>query len=316
MIDFRYHLISIVAVLLALAIGIFAGSGFLGGPLLDDLRGRIKSVKTTNDKVRSQNDDLKGQLRQADDFTEAVEPLLIDQSLTGRRLVIVQLEGSNQDAADGLRDELERAGGVVASRITFTNKLALEETTDREQLALIVESAAERPGELRIAAAEKFGSGAASAGAFAGGEPRGASAAAARFDALVDQLERAGFVSVEQLEGAEPVPPGSDFVIAGGGGEPASYDAGAFVTALGTEIAQRGNPVIVTEPSDSVWGLSTAVRDDPDAEAAVATVDYAETPPGRIATVLGLVALRRGEAGHYGTGPGADGLVPTPSPGG
>ena len=39
--DFRFFLISIVAVFLALGIGIVLGSGFLGDPLLDTLDGQI-----------------------------------------------------------------------------------------------------------------------------------------------------------------------------------------------------------------------------------------------------------------------------------
>ena len=41
MIDFRYHIVSIVAIFLALTIGIVVGTTALNGPVLDDLRGRV-----------------------------------------------------------------------------------------------------------------------------------------------------------------------------------------------------------------------------------------------------------------------------------
>ena len=41
MIDFRYHLVSLIAVFLALAIGIVIGTTPLNGPVLDDLHGQV-----------------------------------------------------------------------------------------------------------------------------------------------------------------------------------------------------------------------------------------------------------------------------------
>ena len=45
MIDFRYHVVSIVAVLLALALGLFLGSTTLQGRVFDDLKGRANAPK-------------------------------------------------------------------------------------------------------------------------------------------------------------------------------------------------------------------------------------------------------------------------------
>ena len=40
MVDFRYHLVTIIAIFLALAVGIVVGTTALNGAILDDLRGR------------------------------------------------------------------------------------------------------------------------------------------------------------------------------------------------------------------------------------------------------------------------------------
>ena len=53
MIDFRYHVVSIVAVFLALALGLFLGSTTLQGRVFDDLKGRVHSETRTNDQLRS-----------------------------------------------------------------------------------------------------------------------------------------------------------------------------------------------------------------------------------------------------------------------
>lgn len=315
MIDFRYHLISIVAVLLALAIGIFAGSGFLGGPLLNNLRSRLNSLEDINKSRRQANSDLRAELREAGEFTQALEPLLIRDALLSDRVVIFKLEGADGDMVDGLRQEVEQAGGTVPSIITLTDKFALEQTADSDQLALIVHSAEAKPADVRKDAAEQIASTAATAGAFAAGEPRGASAAVARWHALLDQLERAGFVEVDQIDGEEPVPPGSDFLIAGGSNDPAPYGVGPFVIEMAQTIASSENAVVVAEPDNSVWGIDTAIRDDANAASIVATVEAGDTIEGQISMVLGLAAAKRGEVGHYGRGPGATALVPSPAPG-
>jgi hypothetical protein len=313
-IDFRYHLISIVAVLLALAIGIFAGSGFLGGPLLDDLRNRLDGLEEKNDAYKTLNQDLRSELSEAGDFARAVEPMLVEGSLSGERVVVFEFEGTESGVVDDLLDEVEQAGGVATSRILLRDKLALEQQTDLDQLALIVESTDSRPREVRREAAQELGIAAAVAGSFAGGEPRGVQSAVASLRELLDQLDRAGFVSVDQLDGDEAVPPGTSFVIAGGSPDPAPYEVAAFAAELGRVIAHRGSGVIVAEPRASVWGLATGVREDESATDEVATSDQADTIEGRIATVLGLAAARRGEIGDYGIGPGATALIPSPPP--
>jgi hypothetical protein len=316
-IDFRYHLISIIAVLMALAIGIFAGSGFLGGPLLDDIERRQSSLEDRNREYRSENQDLRGELSQVNDFVAAVEPMLVEDALLSENVVVFEFEGTDSEMVDRLVEAIEGAGGVLVSRIVLTDNFALDQQTDLDQLALIVESTASRAREVRRDAAREIGLAVARAGAFAGGDPRGVTAAIENLRTLLDDLDRAGFVSVDQFEGESPVPPGTSFVIAGGSADPAPYDVEATAAGLGVEIAHQGNPAIVVEPEGSVWGLTTGIREDESVADQVATADQAEKIEGRIATVLGLAALRRGdEAGHYGIGPGATDLIPSPPPGG
>ena len=44
MIDFRYHLVSIISVFLALAVGIVVGTTALNGVIVDDLRQRVDGL--------------------------------------------------------------------------------------------------------------------------------------------------------------------------------------------------------------------------------------------------------------------------------
>ena len=105
------------------------------------------------------------------------------------------------------------------------------------------------------------------------------------------------------------------FLVLGGHPSERLYDAGGLVSALATELSIRGAPTLVAEPAESVWGLVTAVREDPEAGTRVATVDQADVTEGRVAVVLGLERAFQGTTDHYGVGPGATQVIPEPGSG-
>jgi hypothetical protein len=72
-IDFRYHVVSIVAVFLALALGLFIGSTSLRGTVASDLNRRTAAVKSENGVLNGQIGDLKGQLKDRNNFETALE---------------------------------------------------------------------------------------------------------------------------------------------------------------------------------------------------------------------------------------------------
>ncbi len=73
MIDFRYHLISIVAVLLALSVGIVMGTGVLGGPALEILNDKVDSVSQRNDELNAEIDELTERIRSQEEFAKGAE---------------------------------------------------------------------------------------------------------------------------------------------------------------------------------------------------------------------------------------------------
>ncbi|HZB78913.1 MAG TPA: copper transporter, partial [Actinomycetota bacterium] len=58
MIDFRYHLISIIAVFLALGIGILMGSLVLGENLVDQLERDLAGIERRNDELQAAIEEL------------------------------------------------------------------------------------------------------------------------------------------------------------------------------------------------------------------------------------------------------------------
>ena len=86
MIDFRYHLVSIVAVFLALAIGIVLGSTELQGPTYNLLNQTTAKLQNEYDQASSQRDAAQQQANLGQNYAQAVEPVVLRDLLAGQRL--------------------------------------------------------------------------------------------------------------------------------------------------------------------------------------------------------------------------------------
>jgi hypothetical protein len=312
-IDFRYHLISIIAVLMALAIGILAGSGFLGGPLLADLKHRLNNIAQDNKGLQGDVDSLTRTAQDNQIFAQATEPWLVQKALAGRAVVLLQPQGTETAASDGIVSAVVDAGGTIAATVTFTDKFSLTDPTALNQLALSVHSSSGSARKVREQAAVLLGDRAAAASRAPNIPPSNASAESQRFEALLSQLEKDGFVNADRTHDGITVPPGALFVVLAGGVDVPPFPTRAFCLDLARALGAHSATVLAAEPSDSTLGFVAAVRADGKAAQTVSTVDDAETVPGGIAAVLGLREAIRGRVGHYGFAPGADAVIPQPA---
>ncbi|HEX6457141.1 MAG TPA: copper transporter [Solirubrobacterales bacterium] len=89
----RYHAASLIAVFLALAVGILIGAEFGGDALTETRRDLEHSLVGNLQDARSRAEELSGQLNRADEFGERVYPVLTRNRLAGRRIAILALGG-------------------------------------------------------------------------------------------------------------------------------------------------------------------------------------------------------------------------------
>lgn len=311
MIDFRYHLISIVAVMLSLALGILVGSGFLGDLILEDVERRVERVTQANQRLRVLGEDLQRRVNEANEFARAAAPLLTNGQLQGESVIMLVVDGSDEATLAGIEEQLLESGARVDGTMRFSDRFRLETVADREQLAVILRSVLTDPEELLAHAGTMLGSrlaGAAEAGSR--GEPN----EIGRLHALVDELQEADFLTASFQSEERFVPQGALFVLVAGDDAPPPFPVEDLVVPLGGALAERQATFLAAEPSNSVWNIVGALREHAETADGVATVDQAEDVPGQIAVVLGLAGAERGEAGHYGVGDGAAAVIP-PAPG-
>jgi hypothetical protein len=131
-IDFRYHLVSIVAVFLALAIGIVLGSTELQGPTYNLLNQTTGKLQTELNQVTGQRNTAQAQAGLGESYAQAVEPVVLHDLLAGQRLLIVTEPGASPSVVTGITDAASQFAGA-----TVTGEIALQpkffDTSDTTQ---------------------------------------------------------------------------------------------------------------------------------------------------------------------------------------
>jgi len=109
----RYHTASLIAVFLALAIGILIGAEFGGDALTNTRKDLEHSLVGNLQDARSRADELSGQLNRSNEFGERVYPALTRDRLRGKRLAIVALGGLPSDITGDVEDALGPTGAKL-----------------------------------------------------------------------------------------------------------------------------------------------------------------------------------------------------------
>ncbi|MGH3368939.1 MAG: copper transporter, partial [Nocardioidaceae bacterium] len=117
MISFRYHIVSIVSVFLALAIGVALGGGPLKGEVDNTLVEQVESDRKAKADLRSQISALGASNQFSDSFASEVAPGMVGGTLSGRAVTLLVLPGAKEETVGSLSDLVVAAGGNVGATI-------------------------------------------------------------------------------------------------------------------------------------------------------------------------------------------------------
>jgi len=120
-ISFRYHIVSIIAVFLALALGIVVGTTALNGPITSNLRSEVDTLRKDRTSLSSQISTLQGQVSDAAQFATTYGPQIVKGTLTDKSVLIVGLPGADTGLKDRLGKQVGAAGGKVSGRVQLTS---------------------------------------------------------------------------------------------------------------------------------------------------------------------------------------------------
>ena len=141
---------SLVAVFLALALGIVVGSTVLQEGTISALRATSQEVRQKSEENRTENLALKQELARRQAFDAAVLPELVQDRLKGRSVVLIDTDKVDGGLRDGVRKALEDAGAQVDGQITLANdRLALGADADRAAMGRLLAVDAGAPEVLR-----------------------------------------------------------------------------------------------------------------------------------------------------------------------
>jgi len=306
-IDFRYHLVSIIAVFLALAVGLVVGATALSGKSLDLLQAAQKAALGRIAALEHDNSNLTNQQKADEAFANAASPLLVPHLLAGQRVVVVTAPNYDPAVAAGVIKALQQAGATVTGQVNVNGSFLLTDGHDEDQLTQLAQRLAAQDGvTLPAQLSSPVG------GQQAASKVLAASLLTAGGNDL-SSADSAAILSAFSTEGyasAGPVSaPASLAVLVAPSGPPPQTGRRVLV-ALAVALRNAGSGTVMVGGAGSVGPYS--VIDAENKAKQVSTVDNADTETGQIMTVQALkLLLDHKQIGHYGIGPGA---APSPAP--
>ena len=121
MIDFRYHLVSLISVFVALAVGIVLGAGPLNEPIARGLTQRVQQLQDDRDAKADQLRTAQVGITNRDTFITQMQPGVVADQLGGRSVVLVTLPGFDPDAVKPVTTAITEAGAKVTGRVDVQN---------------------------------------------------------------------------------------------------------------------------------------------------------------------------------------------------
>lgn len=331
MVNFRFHLVSLVAVFLALGVGIIVGSTVIDQATVQGLERNVDALRGQRTAAREERDEARRLLAHWQDFESELPGELLAGRLTDVPVVVVAVQGVDADVTDRLHEWVTSAGAGDLGTLTLTSKLALGGDDERRQLASILDVGAGRRETLLRSALDALAT-ALNPPVDETPPPPGLPpdavpttvglAQPAAGPELLEELVAAGFLAFDPPEGDEiavTAIPTEGLRIVLVASDEVELDNGEVAVPLAGLLAEQPGLSLVAAdatPLDAVdvdgAPFAGAIRDDGELRRRVSTVDTVGEGYGQVALVLALEDLAGGAVGHYGVA--GDQLLPPPNP--
>ncbi|MGE3835345.1 MAG: copper transporter, partial [Acidimicrobiia bacterium] len=130
MINFRFHIVSLVAVFLALGVGVIMGTAVIDSAVVDRLEAQQRGLESRIEDVTSENGDLRRELRALESIDQDLAadggPLLLRDELADVPVVLVTVKGIAEGPVRGLLDQLDAAGADVVAVVRLDGRLGVD----------------------------------------------------------------------------------------------------------------------------------------------------------------------------------------------
>lgn len=289
-IDLKYHIASIVAVFLALGIGIFVGSALIGqdvndvivhqqNKMFDDLKQNLDKLRIDNKTVREEANSYKSSLELEREFQKAILPGLVTGKLQGKKIAVIETNNS------GLHSEwietLKAAGANITSITTVLDGFDLSDEIKKKAVAtkLMIDDASKKTVAVAVS---------------------GEMAAAIHHGQNIENLRYFENQGMLKISGEYGVPVDC-IIIAGGSNQELSERCELIDLPVIKYFLKNKVPVSGVEPSDVKFSYMKQYQ-----KFDINTVDNIDLVPGQLSLVMAL----SGQTGNYGIKNTAHQLIP------
>jgi len=308
MINFRFHVVSLIAIFLALALGVVIGAGVIDRGVVNTLNDRLDSVESKSDRIKSENDALTDENSRLSGAIKALEPFAVDGRLVGETTAVLAVRGVDEGQVKATAAAAQTAGATVPGILWIEDKWNLADSGAVKDLQDALGVTTKNKAALRTEAWRQLGVRLATAPSEVG------------TDDVLAALVDAGFLAYESTSGSDSLAefPGRDASMTLVTGTTAKVDSDVVVVPAATGLQAASVPLVVAdqwvEASDGPSrGDALQPLRDSNLGHSVSTVDDLDQPMGPTTVVLTLADLLRTPpvVGHYGYGPATQ---PLPSP--
>ncbi len=289
-IDLKYHIASLIAVFLALGIGILVGTAVLGNDVNDVIvqqqKQMVEKLNRDFEQIRKENkaaqDEIaayKTSLNISKDFEKQILPLLVTSRLNGKQIAIIETNsyGFHEDWINTLK----LAGAKVTSVTTVLEGFELKNETTRKEIAtkLMLNDTSEAAVAKEVAKEISVG------------------IISAQNIENLHYFEQIGMI---QTSGDYGVPVNSVIFVGGSQADPGDRLANLDLPMMKYFLSQN-IPVYGVETSDVVYSYMKQYQ-----KLKVSTVDNIDMVPGQVSLVLAI----SGKPGNYGIKSTSRNLMP------
>lgn len=307
MIDFRYHLVSLISVFLALAVGIVLGAGPLQNSLGTALNDQVTALRENRNATQAKLEQTETAVNERDSYITQAATSLLPGTLASKNVAMVLLPDAKAEDADAIAAQLKNAGATVTGRVSLTSTwVDLSRENYRSTFSGQVQ------GHLGSTNSKDANGilGEALAKALTANDD----SSRVLMDMLSVTVDKSGtpFISVDSTPTTA-----AEMIVVVGPRPQASSGKGATVEASPGEDpkawakALEGTagraPTVVVGSADGDGGVVGIIRSE---KAKVTTIDSVGQIAASVSTPLALASTRAGTTGHYGFDKGAEAVMP------
>ena len=316
MIDFRYHIVSLISVFLALAVGIALGAGPLKETIEESLTGQVARLRSEKEALRAEATAARQALNDERAFIDQAAADLLTDRLLNRQVAVVVLGEVPAETLEAIEARLTQAGASVTGQATLT-----EAWTDPSQRSFrtgiagtladyIAGSGQTETTEQVLAAAVIYGL----VNADATDPGRLSTSASAVLGILTSGSSDNPLV---RLDGDITVPADSVIVVApprspsGTAASPPPDDVQGALLAVAVAAQAGSAGAVLVDGARGSGSLVEVLLADRSLQGTVTTVSGMDSMSAPVVVPMALAAQIAGHVGHYGFGSDKTVLPPT-----